>query len=123
MKPRFRDLTMEQQISFGDGCGSRKIKVPAFVFSASCRHHDFNFERGCGANEWYENIWKAPYYYTKANCDFYIKMILDSYKWWHYVVATIYFVSVMFVSWPWFTAGKWKTMQEILDKDSKKKMI
>lgn len=38
MKPTFSDLTIEQQQNFGDGCSW----VPDFIFTADCRHHDFN---------------------------------------------------------------------------------
>jgi hypothetical protein len=119
----FKDLTPQEQAEYGNGCGlsERCLNVPDFIFTASCRHHDFNFERGCGANHWYENLWKAPYYYTKANWDFYYHMLCDSYKWWHYVVATVYFVAVMLFSWPFFDIGRWKTKEEILAADRKSK--
>jgi len=44
MKPHFSDLTPEQRDTFGDGCSW----VPDFMFTADCRHHDFNYGRGGG---------------------------------------------------------------------------
>lgn len=111
MKPHFSDLTLEQQKEYGNGCGVRFLKVPDFVFSASCRHHDFNFERGSGT--WY----KAPYYYCKANWDFFKLMWKDCEQWWHYPVSVTYFTAVMLFSWPWFTVGRWRTVEEILERD------
>lgn len=121
VKPSFSDLPPHLQSQFGNGCGTRLIPVPDFCFLASCRHHDFNFSRGNGANYWYENIWKAPYYYLKANTDFYIMMLADSYKWWHPFIATLYFLAVTLVSWPRFVTGRWRTVQEILIEDWKDK--
>lgn len=116
MKQHFQNLTPEQQSVYGNGCGVRGFNVPDFVFTASCRHHDFNFERGSGT--W----WKAPYYYTKANWDFFALMWSDCYLWYHYIIAVIYFVVVMLVSWPWFTVGRWRTMEEILARDKAEKL-
>jgi hypothetical protein len=116
MKPHFTDLTPEQQASYGNGCGLdlRLLRVPQFIFSASCRHHDFNYERG-----------GTPLDKVKADWDFYTHMIADSHKWWHYVVATTYFVGVLLVpiSWFVFTYGRWRTIEEILERDSKKRVV
>lgn len=114
--PHFTNLTTEQQATYGNGCGLRWLPVPSFSFSASCRHHDFNYERGSGT--WY----KAPYYYLKANWDFYRMMLKDATRWYHYPIATLYFVTVMLVSWPFFTVGRWRTIEEILERDKKQKM-
>lgn len=123
-RPQYSDLPPD---SFGNGCGlsARFLNVPDFIFTASCNHHDFNFVRGCGANNWYENIWKAPFWYTKANWDFFTHMLYDAWTYrgsdlvslWYVVVSIIYFVGVMALSFPWFTVGRWRTLQEITGKD------
>lgn len=119
MRSNFTDLTKEQQETFGNGCGlyARFLNVPDFVFTASCRHHDFNFVRGVGANNWYENVYKWPFYYVKANWDFFTHMIHDSTKWWHYVVSVAYFLGVILFSWPFFDGGPWKSTENILEID------
>jgi hypothetical protein len=115
MKPHFSDLTKEQQENYGNGCGTRLFKVPDFVFSASCRHHDFIWNRGS------ETWWKAPYYYTRGNWHFFLLMWKDCYKWWHYPISILYFIGVMLLSWPAFTVGRWRTIEEILEQDAKRK--
>ena len=85
MKPSFFDLSQEEQNQFGNGC----TWVPDFSFTAVCRHHDFIFSRGCGANHWYENLWKAPYYYTRGNWHFFVLMWGDAIKPWHYAISVI----------------------------------
>lgn len=116
-RPSFNDLTTAQQATYGNGCGVRLIPVPDFVFTASCRHHDFNFERGSGT--W----WQAPYWYMKANWDFFVLMLKDCTKWWHYPIAALYFIAVTLCAWPWFTVGRWRTVEEILERDRLEKMI
>lgn len=107
MKPHFSDLTPEQQASYGDGCSY----VFDFCFTASCRQHDWNFARGGGIYDW-----------VKANWDLYTHMLDDSSKWWHYVVATFYFLGLQVFSWPFFywTAfwkGNYHSIDEILEID------
>lgn len=118
-RPTFTDLTPEQQAIFGNGCGSRFFRVPSFVFTPSCRHHDFNYSRGCGANRWYENFYKAPYYYFKANIDFGVLMVGDCVKLWHYIIPPIYTIGVLLFSFPYFTVGRWRTTGEIIANDKK----
>jgi hypothetical protein len=117
MQPTFTDLTTEQQSNYGNGCGLRWLPVPSFNFSASCRHHDFNFERGS------EVWWKAPYYYNKANWDFLTHMWKDCMEWYHYPIAVLYFVAVQLISWPFFTVGRWRTIEEILERDKRHKSV
>lgn len=51
-KITWSDLTPEQKISFGNGCGPDWLPEPVakllfgWFFEASCRHHDFNYQRG-----------------------------------------------------------------------------
>jgi hypothetical protein len=117
MKPTFSDLTKEQQKVYGNGCGLRFLPVPDFNFTASCRQHDFNFERG--SEIWY----KAPYYYFKANWDFYTHMIDSSIEGYQHVAALVYFITVTLISWPFFTVGKWKTVEEIVERDKRSKRM
>lgn len=139
IKPRFSDLTPEQQATFGNGCGTRLIKVPDWVFTPSCRVHDFIWSRGSGYDgSWAEKIhvtkkpfvWvvniieyiiKAIYYYTRGNWHFFVLMLGDCNKPWLYPVAVWYFTWTMLLSWPAFTPGRWRTIEEILEYDAKKK--
>lgn len=120
MQPTWSDLTLQEQSQFGNGCGlyAHFLQVPDFIFTASCRHHDFNFVRGVGADYWYQNLYRWPFYWCKANWDFFTHMWHDSSKWWHYVVSVIYFIGVMLFSWPFFDGGPWKTKEQILTIDA-----
>lgn len=46
---RYSQLTQEQKSKICNGCGIKGgfIKVPNFLFKASCNHHDFRYWRGC----------------------------------------------------------------------------
>lgn len=50
---RWRNLTPEQQASFGNGCGAVKswFDPPELIFEASCRQHDFYYLRGGGLSD------------------------------------------------------------------------
>ncbi len=110
MKPTFTDLTPEQQATYGDGCSF----VPDFHFTASCRHHDFNYERG-----------GSVLYKFKADWDMCRLMWADSYKWWHYVVTVTYWLGLTLLPIPYFvfTYGKWRTIEEILERDKRRKRV
>lgn len=118
MKPSFSDLTEEQQKDYGNGCGSPEyfLGVPDFIFTASCRHHDFNYDRGGGL-----------YYKIKADVDFYSHMVSDAenskHPLWYTMMATIYFLGVSLLPIPYmlFTYGRWRTIEEIVEKDKKSK--
>jgi len=45
---RYKDLTPEQRKQICNGCGTKGglIKVPNFIFKASCNQHDFYYWRG-----------------------------------------------------------------------------
>lgn len=116
-RPQYSDLPGWLQYGNGCGPGARWLNVPDFIFKASCDHHDFNFQRGCGANHWYENLWKAPYWYTKANWDMGKHMWQDSKLWWHYLVTIGYTTAVQLLGWPWFRIGRWRTLKEITGKN------
>lgn len=124
MKTTFTDLTVEEQSTFGNGCGlyARFLNVPDFTFTASCRHHDFNYLRGVGATHWWQNIYRYPFFYFKAQWDFFYHMCNDAQKPWHYVMAVLYFVGVTLLSFPFFDGGKWKTKEEIMELDRKNKL-
>jgi hypothetical protein len=112
MKPLFCELTPEQRKTFGNGCGAsaKWLRVPQFIFSASCRQHDFNYCRGGGIKD-----------KVKADWDFFTHMLDDSWRWWHYVVSVVYFVGVILnpISWMMFTYGEYRTNEAILEEDIK----
>lgn len=120
MKVRWSDLTIEEQKEFGDGCGAlaRGLKVPDFIFEASCKQHDFYYERG----GW-------PWHKVQADWDFYVAMLKDAWRykaleWFIYSsLATVYFVVVLTISWPFFHYGKWRTKEEIFEADRRNKMV
>lgn len=111
MKTHWSDLTEEEQAQFGDGCGAlaKGLKVPDFIFKASCQQHDFNYLRG----GW-------PWHKVQADWWFYRAMLKDAflYPWLQAFIysclATIYFLTVLIVSWPFFTYGRWRSKEEIL---------
>ena len=111
MKIHWSDLTKKEQENYGDGCGAlaKGFKVPDFIFRASCIQHDFNYARG----GW-------PWHKAQADVWFYWAMLQDA---WDYpkleafiysVLATLYFIVVLIVSWPFFTYGAWRSKEEIL---------
>lgn len=104
MKPTFTDLTIEQQQNFGDGC----TFVPDFIFTASCRHHDFNYGRGGSLKD-----------KLKADYDMCRYMWSDSSKLWHYAITTIYWLGLTFLpfSYFFFTYGKYRDVGDILELD------
>ena len=116
-RPQYSDLP--EWVQYGNGCGpgARLLNIPDFIFTANCNHHDFNYQRGCGAQHWYENIWKAPYWFTKANWDMAVSMWDDSHKWWHYLVSIAYPVGSQIGGWPWFRIGPWRSLKEMTGLD------
>lgn len=110
MKETFSNLTLQQQTSFGNGC----TFVPDFIFTADCRHHDFNYVRG----GWLKDK-------LKADWDMCRYMWKDSYKWWHYVVTVIYWVGLTVLPFPYFffNWGRYLTLEEILAEDLKDKTL
>lgn len=117
-KVSFDDLTKKQQENYGNGCGTPEyfLGVPNFIFTASCRQHDFNYERGGGL-----------YYKIKADVDFYSHMVADAeestHPLWYTFIATIYFIGVSILPIPYFffSYGRWRSIDEILERDDKKK--
>ena len=111
MKLHWSDLTPEERARYGDGCGAlaKGFKVPDFIFTASCKQHDFGYARG----GW-------PWHKAKADWDFYRHMLIDAWQYpWlqafiYSCLATIYFIVVFTISWPFFTYGKWRSKEEIL---------
>ena len=88
---KYKDLTSEQKKFICNGCGSKGgiVKVPNFIFKASCNHHDFRY--WLGYNEEHRLL---------ADEAFYKKMLEDikSAKWYlkpHYHLwAYAYYKSV-----------------------------
>ena len=101
MKPTFADLTPEQQAMYGDGC----TFVPDFIFTASCRHHDFNYARG----GWLKDK-------LKADWDMCRLMWSDSSLWWHYLATVIYWAGLTFLpfSYFFFYWGEYNDLETIL---------
>ena len=109
MKPHFSELTLEEQATFGNGC----TFVPDFHYTASCRHHDYQYLRGGGL-------------YDKVRADWIMcrLMLNDSYKLWHYIVTVIYWLGLTFLPfsyvffwWTKFWKGNYRTNEEILELD------
>lgn len=100
-KASFSDLTEEQRSHFGDGCSY----VPDFIFTADCRHHDFNYSRG-------------GYLIDKIDADWNMCRLMwaDSSLWWHYVVTLLYWLGLTFLPFSYFsfTYGDWLSLEEIL---------
>jgi hypothetical protein len=102
MKPSFIDLTPQQQATFGNGCSL----VPDFHYTASCRHHDFNYIRGGGLAD-----------KVKADWDMCRLMWADSRFLWHYCVTIIYWLGLTFLPFPYFFfkwSSRYLTKEEIL---------
>ena len=111
MKAHFSQLTKEQQETFGNGCSW----VPDFIFTANCRHHDFNYIRGGSIKD-----------KIKADYDMCRLMWGDSTKWWHYLVTITYYLGLTllpfsYILFEWGTS--YKTLEEILEYDRQKKEI
>jgi len=104
MKPTFTDLDLEQRLNYGDGC----TFVPDFIFTANCRHHDFNYARG----GWLKDK-------LKADWDMCRLMFGDSSLWWHYVVTVIYWLGLTFLpfSYFFFYWGSYNDLKTILEID------
>lgn len=52
---RWADLTEEDKATICNGCGPKGgfIKIPNFLFRASCDHHDFKYWRG---GDWFDRL-------------------------------------------------------------------
>lgn len=101
MKAHFSDLTPEEQATFGNGC----TFVPDWHYTASCRHHDFNFSRGGSLKD-----------KLKADWDMCRLMWHDSSKWWHYLVTVLYWAGLTFLpfSYFYFTYGPYREKEDIV---------
>ncbi len=119
MKISFNDLTPEEQEEYGNGCGlsATLLNVPDFIFTASCKQHDFNYERGGGIKD-----------KIKADWDFFTHMYSDAMSstrpLTYGIISVIYFIGVLVnpISWYVFTYGPWKSKEEILLRDKLAKM-
>lgn len=111
MKPHFTDLTPEQQATFGDGC----TFVPDFIFTASCRQHDYQYARGKGL-------------YDKLRADWIMCSLMwaDSSLFWHYLVTIIYWLGLTFLPFSYFFfewGTEYNDTDTILHLDALNKMI
>ena len=119
MKPHFSQLTPKQQRTFGNGCGAGAVllNVPDFIFTADCRHHDFNYLRGGTLGD-----------KLKADWDFFRLMFNDARKSNHPVfysfVSVVYWLGLTILPFSYFMYhyGKWRTIDEILLKDKCRKI-
>ena len=109
MKHSFTELKENEQLVFGDGCSF----VPDFIFTASCRHHDFNYSRGGGLLD-----------KLKADYDMCRLMWSDSNWPHHYLITILYYLGLTFLPFPYlhFTWGGYRSIEDILtiDKINKK---
>lgn len=119
MKPKFSDLTPEQQKTFGNGCGlySRWLRVPQFAFKASCRHHDFLYVVGGGIKD-------------KLYADWHFFVIMlndakDSKKPVFYsLMALAYFLAVSTLGlFAFHWSCEYRTLEQVLAYDALKKSI
>jgi len=122
MKPSFTDLPIEEQHSYGDGC----TWVPDLAFEKTCRRHDWFYSIGCGANRWYENLWKAPYHKISEDIRLGYFSIKDALRLKHFVytplfgvIAVIYSLGLIFlpISWFFFTYGRWRSLEQVIQTD------
>ena len=122
MKPHFSELTLEQQATFGNGC----TFVPDFNLGKLCRKHDWFYSIGCGANHWYENLWKAPYHKISEDIRMGYWGAKDSFDSLPFLRALPYAtVSILYsiglivlpISWFFFTYGRWRTLEEVVKTD------
>lgn len=108
MKATWSDLSPEEQLAFGNGC----TWVPDFIFTASCRHHDFNYTRG-------------GYLFSKVKADYdlCVRMFDDAFAhrlWFLYMwVGVFYFIGLTCLPFSYlkFTWGRWRTKYEVLERD------
>lgn len=119
MKVTFGELSKEEQISFGNGCGlqARLLRVPQFIFKASCIQHDFNYSRG----GWIKDKAKADWDFLQAMLE---DSKLSSKPVFYAIMSITYFIGVSInpVSFLSFTWGRYLTKEEILQRDTNKKL-
>ncbi len=112
MKPTFLDLTPEERAEFGNGC----TLVPDFIFTASCRQHDFNYSRGGYIFAKIRDDWNLCYRMMND-------AIASSRPILYSIVSVVYFIGLTMLPLPYFkfTWGRYRTIEEILIKDKIKK--
>ncbi len=110
---KYRDLTAKEREFITNGCGSKGgiVKVPNFMFKASCNQHDFYYWRGCTEKE-----------RLSADTKFYEKMLEDVtgvvwYKRWFYGAwAWTYYKAVRFGGkHAFYYADKQRTRLELME--------
>jgi len=109
---KYKQLNSSQKKSICNGCGGKGsfIKVPNFLFEASCNHHDFKYWLGCTEND-----------RKKADNSFYewMKVDISNAKWYkkpyYHVWAFTYYLAVRAFGSKFFHYSK---SQRILLKDN-----
>jgi len=108
---KFRHLTQKELGFISNGCGSKGgwIKVPNFIFKASCDHHDINYWIGGTESD-----------RIKADWQFYEAMIEDAnsygwycrfwYRWW----AWVYYQAVRRLGYKYFYYGTPRTREDLV---------
>lgn len=108
MKVHWHDLTSEEQATFGNGCSW----VPDFIFTANCRQHDFNYTRGGYLKD-----------KIKADFELCVRIYTDSlhHRWWFFYqwIGIVYFLGLTLLPFSYiaFDWGRWRTKEEILERD------
>lgn len=113
---RWRNLTRDQQSSFGNGCGPYKawIRPPDLVFAVSCRQHDFYYTRG-------------GWLIAKLWADIQFGWAMQRNAWgqkrhWHVALYSaaglVYCAAVLLAGWTSFHWGTRRTLGEILAADA-----
>lgn len=113
-KLRYSDLTDYQKSKICNGCGAKgwKIKIPQFLFNASCKQHDFYYWRGGDESD-----------RKQADKDFYRFMRIDANKpdelykkIWYHTWAFVYYVSVRIGGKSSFQyRDTYKTMEDVIE--------
>ena len=108
---KYSQLTCEQQMTIGNGCGGGKsaLFIPDFVFYADCNQHDFYYWRGGSlkdkivADSWF-------YYYMVKDLgmeDCIFKKVF------YFLMATIYYIMVLVFGCFFFNWGNQKTLTDL----------
>jgi len=113
---RYEDLTQEEKDFLTDDCGNHLLDVPDFMWTESCRRHDFAYWYGHTKKDrkkadlrWYHDMLEAV---DEADLE-----LLNHGKWVYKMAATIYYVVVRLFSDKFFEYGDRYKTQEDLDKE------
>jgi len=112
----YKNLTEYQKVHICNACGPKwlPVKLPDFLFTANCHHHDFLYWRG-------ERFGFKRLARLKADVQFFLAMLNDveacpaEDRYVYFRWAFRYFKAVRILGWTAFNWGRMKT-QEDLDK-------